>query len=292
MGCSGYDANLLIIGAPKSGTTTVHDVLIQSPDVITHGQEKELFFLMDDGHPLKKKRYTKKNGEAKYRIDSTVHYLYQESALHYCNVNNVKSVAILRNPVRRLYSAFNFMKYSHSAVLPEYDFDHFVSDLLVGNEESIMKSINNYHAATAMAELANGCYDRYLDGWLALGEKFKVFLFDELAGDEQALVASISDWLGINFEYEALESNKTYVPKSVAVNALVKALSRMIPFLRRFRVLRQVYGVVNVDRQVSIPKLSSFARSKLEEYYLPSVKRLSAMVGDDLALKWEFEVGV
>lgn len=111
----GYVApSFMIIGTQKGGTTALHEYLIQHPRLIAP-KEKELHYF-DTYNDISKKEYLskfpKKYFSNKVSFESTPRYLYYPGvAKKLYNYNpNMKFVVMLRDPVRRAYSAWNMYK--------------------------------------------------------------------------------------------------------------------------------------------------------------------------------------
>lgn len=106
-------ANLLIIGAQKCGTTSLHYYLSQHNN-ITGSDPKEVDFFSYDLNYAKGSiwyhRHFAKNN--KYLLDSSVEYMYIPNCWKRILKYNpdTKIIAILRDPIDRAYSAYNMYK--------------------------------------------------------------------------------------------------------------------------------------------------------------------------------------
>tara|TARA_Y100000589_G_scaffold139703_2_gene133457 strand:+ start:8239 stop:9117 length:879 start_codon:yes stop_codon:yes gene_type:complete len=104
--------NLMCIGASKSGTTSLYDILVQHSEIDKpHFKEPHFFdipFIYQKGISWYNKTYFKKS-KSKYRIDFTPTYLFEEKApkriLKHLG-GKIKFIVILRNPVDRAYSHY------------------------------------------------------------------------------------------------------------------------------------------------------------------------------------------
>lgn len=274
------DLNLLIPGVPKAGTTSLFDYLVQHKNIDYFGKEKETFHLMDERHPLRKELGTVSASVARYRVDATVHYMYQKRALDYFKNNiDCKAIFIFRDPIERLRSAFSFIKYSHSAMEKNYTYNNYIEDLLV-NGDRARKKITTFHLATAMQELENGLYYKYFKKWVDVDkDRCMVLDFDDLRENPGQLYQSVLKWLdlpvdlSVNFD----KKNQTFKPKSGTLNKCVKIISRNYPFLRDSKSLRYFYNLTNVPFNNS-EQLSSKLKGQLKEYYKIDMRMFSALV--------------
>jgi len=110
--------DFLIIGAPKCGTTSVYDYLIRHPNIFP-AKEKEVQFFNSDSNvgyrsyfPTVFTKYYKKSIQKQSFItgESTPHYLYSDKAPERVKrlIPHAKLIIILRNPIDRSYSHYNF----------------------------------------------------------------------------------------------------------------------------------------------------------------------------------------
>lgn len=125
--------NFLIIGAAKSGTDSLYDMLGQHPDVYVSPNKEPMFFVAEgvaeipfrgpgdretlvqwDGWVSTRERYEALFAGAtteKAVGEASTWYLYDEGAPHRIRrlVPEVRMIALLRNPVERAYSAFTML---------------------------------------------------------------------------------------------------------------------------------------------------------------------------------------
>ncbi|WP_162138985.1 sulfotransferase domain-containing protein [Mesoflavibacter zeaxanthinifaciens] len=104
----------MILGAQKSGTTALHDYIAQHPKIISP-QKKELHFFdscktknIKDYHL----NFPYKKFSLKTSFESTPRYLYYpETAKKIKDYNSkLKFIIVLRDPIKRAYSAWNMYK--------------------------------------------------------------------------------------------------------------------------------------------------------------------------------------
>jgi len=105
--------NCMIIGAPKAGTTSLHRYLSYHPLVCTHNQLEITYFVNDatfeQGYQSTFKRYFAScQTEQKVFLGKSVGIMYLPLALErlYDHNSAIKLVLVLRNPIRRAYSAY------------------------------------------------------------------------------------------------------------------------------------------------------------------------------------------
>jgi len=124
--------NFLIVGAAKSGTSSLHQYLIQHPDIFMPSYNKEGKNVKEPQFLIKEKVEKRlhfgvwdweeykalfdDSGEYKSVGESTVFYLYyyKESIknIKFRLGDDVKIIIVLRNPIDRAYSAFQHVSRS------------------------------------------------------------------------------------------------------------------------------------------------------------------------------------
>ena len=120
----------VILGAQKSGTTTLSHVLFSHPDIVLTPKKEIHFFsfsrhsLFQNGvpgpraradyqHTLMEFKAPRKKKQATHFVDATPIYTFLSSRVPYwllCTAPWIKAIVVLRNPVDRAYSEFNMYK--------------------------------------------------------------------------------------------------------------------------------------------------------------------------------------
>jgi hypothetical protein len=217
------DPNLLLVGFVKCGTTSLSMHLAAHPDISTPAI-KELYHLIDGSSPLTSMRpaVNRQTGDERlpnpsarsysehfpienrrYALDATPWYYSQEVALRYATCNpGVKTIFMLRDPVRRIVSSYRFFQ----GMLQEYpagSFTEFVEALLdkydtqSGYRMRIRKDFFRY---AFDCELDMGCYERHISKWRsAIGEK-RVFIgkMEDLRDDPKRLMIRLCSFLDLD----------------------------------------------------------------------------------------------
>jgi hypothetical protein len=107
--------NTFLIGVQKSATTSLYDWIAQHPDVCGPISTKDTPFFIDDklyskGFSFLESIYSKYYENQKVIINGSAHTIYFEKALKRLSNYNpeAKIILVLRNPVERAISAYNF----------------------------------------------------------------------------------------------------------------------------------------------------------------------------------------
>lgn len=106
--------NLLVPGAAKSGTSSLHDYLGQHPSIFMSKEKEPHYFCQtDNGSNLDTYLSLFEDGvNYKYRGESSTGYMFFEGVIENIkkNISNPCFIFILRNPIDRAYSHYNWLR--------------------------------------------------------------------------------------------------------------------------------------------------------------------------------------
>lgn len=291
----------MIVGAEKSGTTWLADMLRQHPQVFIPAQ-KELHYFnrqMDEAPDVENYNFTKPVDwyldfycaaePGKILGEACPAYLWDVAAAERIHAFNpsVRIVMILRNPAERFLSAYRYALQRGT--------------VSAGDPQTILKKYKSLL-------LDRGLYfqqvKRYLDRFPR--EQVMICWFDDLRKDSRTLLLNIEEFLGLTPfmpENVAEESNVTAEPR---FPALSRALASLRLFTRKYKLtwlieLARKLGLANMftnmrERNKSDAKptraadVSNFDRAWLYDFYAQDVAELETLLGVDLS-KWHLESG-
>lgn len=222
------------IGTQKAGTSTLHDILKQHPQVELPYFKESHFF--NDDEKFNKGldyyfNYFFKKGNKPFTGEIVPEYSYFD----YCAqrifdaLGPVKTIFILRNPVDRAYSHYLMTKRRGLETL---------SFMEAVNEES--SRLTTYKDKVHYSYIDRGRYsDQLIRYYDIFGKsKVKVILFDDFISNLEETVTSIADFIGLpTYDYNFdIKANSASEPKSTLLrdfihkpNALKKSVGRLIP---------------------------------------------------------------
>lgn len=250
-----YSPNLYIIGTYKAGTTSLHNYLVQHPE-IAEGVVKESHIL--DGHvyidnPTKSGMegyygFFQNSIKSKYKLDSSPSYFYGGEDLIRTIKDiepNAKFILLLRDPFERLYSYYNHCK---SQDLLNDSWSIFLEKCL--KEYSPYPTLKHGLYNNAILE---GEYNKFITPWIeSCGEDLFICHTEELLDNSQKVLKSIYSFLGIVdiTDVQALSiENKTISPKFPYIHRYIIEKKRL-QFIRyilpnsiydKFRVIYREY---------------------------------------------------
>lgn len=289
--------NFLVVGAAKSGTSSIDRYLAQHPDVYMPTKKEAHYFSKasfpdrfagpgDDGMNTETiaslERYESLFDDAlgqKAIGESSAFYLYYpETAQRIADLNPaMKIVMVLRNPVERAFSAYMYLLRDERETLS------FEAGLAA--EEHRRRQ--NFEPMWLYREL--GLYaqqvHRYLDVFAP--DQVKVILYDEFARDNGAVMADLFSFLGVRTDFPidtSIRYNESGKPKSRALfnfvakpNLLKEMVKPFVPPAVRERLGNRAKSMMleRVDMDPSI-------RADLKAYYTQDIRSLQTLLGRDL----------
>ena len=210
----------LVIGAGKSGTTSIHEYLRQHPRISLPLEKETHFFALDKTLPpsnlFAKGRPAsalddldaylasfEAKGPDEIRGEVCPSYIVDFNAPGNIKryIPDVKIIAVLRNPVERLYSVFNFLDL-------KVDLDHLRKEVREGYYYHLLK--------------------RYYD--LFPAENIKIYFFEEFSNNTQAVMADMLAFIGLENDFDLNVSQK-YNPSGKPV----------MPFLAKYIRHHKIY---------------------------------------------------
>lgn len=277
---------LMIIGAPKSATSSLKDYLGSHPDVVAHAYREMNFFLNDDeyskGFDVAKKRYFPTYSTEKKIVAKSVAVMYSEAALQRMYKHNpkMKLIAILRNPVDRAYSAYWFARRQGWENIDVF-------------EEAITAPIsrfgNSWIKISGCSYLEYGIYDKYLNRVIEIfgRDALSVYSLEELMGDFLAIGGNVLNLLNLKsmpINVPKKRSNQAAYARSNLVASVLtnqsrakKIIAKFIPWTLKKYLKSNIQSINEVP--FTPPPMNAETRKKLKEYYSLPNERLSNLFG-------------
>jgi hypothetical protein len=296
-------ANFIIGGTEKAGTTSVFVYLSTHPEVCSSVNKETDFFREDFCGDIEKdkqfysKYFSRCNASMPIVMEASPGYLGEAVKVVPRMVNmvpDVKLLFILRDPIERLYSSFNF----HVAKLDipsSLSFAEYVDKCLTydrGEQSARELGLNDWYLKTL-------AFGRYAESLKLYYDHFprnqiKVMFFEQLKDDVVSFMHELSDFLGIDARiwdtYEFSKENVTFSGKNKLLHRVAMRANTMLePLLRRnpslkHAIVRQ-YKRFNQAREGYDP-MSDNVRQELEAYYRPFNTELAEILGNNSVLPW------
>ena len=291
--------NFLIIGAAKSGTTSLYYYLKQHPQIYMSPKKELRFFALEgtrpdfrgpNDEPLNRdaittveeyRKYFEGAGDAKACGEASPFYLSSpEAALNIRrHVPDAKLIAVLRHPAERAHSSFMHMV--RDGFEPLADFAAALRD-----EDRRIAAGWSY----VWHYKRRGFYAEQLQHYVRLFDagRIKIYLYEDFCADPRRLLRDIFGFLGVDEDFApdiSTKHNVSGVAKNRALQnflvgrGAVKSLVEMfVPERLRLRA-----GAAVRNSNVVPKQLDPTLRAGLIEDYREDILRLQELIGRDLS---------
>lgn len=291
--------DFLIVGAARSGTTTLYYHLRQHPRVFMPDLKEPFFFtfvgedlpyahLRSGNRPWKLSEYSNLFADAREGQllgEASTSYLY----LHAPTIRNIERIygdrakelrvmGVLRDPVERTFSNYLLLL---AKGWDDLSFDEYLDTEFTRGRLGIRWDYDY---------IGLGSYAAGVEAYLAAFPRTRFFLYEDLTAPEQ-LLAEAWALLGVRPPADAqitIRSNPAGVPRSsAAVRLLDLSSSAASPLARRlpdgWRVRMAGYREDVRRWLLRRPTLNREHRTRLIEVFRPDVIRLQTLLGRDLS---------
>jgi len=295
--------NFLIVGAAKSGTTSMYEYLAQHPQIFMPVC-KEPHYFSRAPHPqiakndLEYEKLFSQAGKAIAIGEASVTYLQDPEAPERIKrlLDDVKILIFLRNPIMRAYSAWwhmvqlGFEKLSFGQAL-EAEAGRMASEDFIQN--SPMHPTFYFYRE-------NGFYSKQVEHYFSIFKKvnIKIFIFEEMIHQLEKTCSEIFAFLGVDQDFtpsfevhNAAQSGRaTGLHKTLASPpALLKNTFDRLPMkikMWAYQLLKSLYWLNT--KKSERPSMNKDIRKSLVEEYEPDIRRLEKLIDHDLSI-WKKE---
>ena len=293
--------NFLVVGAAKSGTTSLYAYLAQHPDVYLCPVKEPCFF--SDGNP----RLVRTNWEYEALFDTrtsekavgeaSASYLYDPEAPKKINalINGVKIIIILRNPINRAYSQWGQIFYQLGYEKLSFEEALLVEDTRISlgkfNEDSpfYYGFYHYFHMGLYYEQVK-----RYFDTFNR--ERVQIHIFEEFIKDPEKTCKEIFSFIGVDPGFIPL-IEKHNMAASFRFGFLHKLLLspptilskvyQALPMRSKLFIYDVARSLFRMNLQdMSRPPMEKSIRDRLMVRYRENIHQLEGLLGRDLSL-WD-----
>lgn len=289
--------NFLIIGPPKTGSTSLNHYLRQHPKIFMSPVKEPGFFMLEGDPPVKspyKNRYYTFTRFEDYQAlfagvrdetaigEASTRYFYSLKAAEGIRqrMPAAKLVTVLRNPIDRAFSEYLMLSLNKTEPLKTFE-------AVVERDLARLDDLDSVE--TGKAYVRGGFYLHFLQYYFSRfpREQIKVIFFDDLRDRPDQVLEDLFNFLGV--PPVAIKDqgiyNKSGVPRSELLhtlffrpNPLKDTVKSLVPgFLRR--MVRKNLRNSNLVK----PRLSPETRKRLAEVYRDEVEGLGKFFQRDLS---------
>ncbi len=287
--------NLLIVGAAKSGTTSLHNYLNQHPEVFMSNLKEPHFLIINKigkqrilngiTNIINYKELFSEADKYKYRGESSVMYLL----FHEISINKIKHllgdktkiIIMLRNPVERAYSGYQHVK--------RFNIQEDVLDFKTAWDISEKRYFENKEMTPASRYQELGLYYKQVEAFLKQIKNVHIIIYDDYKRNLEVEMKKVFDFLRvervkINTEKRHMVGgwqwkNEKMKKLMMQQSSLKKAVKILIPFKGIRKKIREKIQKENTSK---VSRMNNDDRKMLNEFYKEDVKKLSELIGRDL----------
>lgn len=272
----------IIVGAMKSGTSTLAHHVGEHPEVYMPSGEVHFFYDQGRGNFEKGVEWYKKkfegatSGQIVGEKTPTYSYLPGVAERIYDLIPDAKLIWIFRNPIDRAYS-----NYWHTvrAGLEPLGFEKAVRS---EQERDIWKG---YLRRSLYAEQV----DRYLEYFDK--EQMHFCLFEELKEDPESVLENVYRFISVDSKHASqlnphARKNVTRIPRSKLFRCLTRSVLNEVPLLSS--ITFRLDHKFNQRSEPGYPEMDQTLKRELINYFKPYNQKLASQTGLDTKI-WERE---
>ena len=272
--------NFMCIGAAKSGTTTLYDILKQHPDIYIPAFKEPHFFDIpenyNNGIDWYKKNYFQK-ADRSIVADFTPSYFFEKETpkrIFKDLGNQIKFVVLLRNPVDRAYSHYlHSLRDKHEYLSFEESLNHENNRIekFIKDQDYLSYLRNSYYHQG----LYGNMIERYLQ-YFSLNNFYFIHFENEFIINRDKTIDSLLKFLGLEKERNLninIKSNPASKEKSKFLKNLMKkkgwwrkVLKFLIPSVQLRQIIRNRIQRANI-KEYKTEELPEKLKSKLYNTY-------------------------
>ena len=291
--------NFLVVGAAKSGTSSLHEYLIQHEDIFMPTINKEGKSVKEPQFLIKSKveerlhfgiwnwdeyKFLFENVKQEKAIgESTVFYLYYyKEAIKNIKLllgNDVKIIILLRNPVDRAFSAFQHVSKS---VKESLSFE----DALNQEEGRLEKDLT----LTPMVMYKDmGLYYNMVKAYKEKFENVHIILYEDFRDKTDEVLKDVFEFLEVNVQTKINSSTRHNVGGKRWKNQKMKNLFQKDNIFKNI-YMKFVPDIIKDKVKVKLVKISTNkvtsmnkkTKEHLESFFKEDINKLSELIGIDL----------
>jgi len=305
--------NLFVVGNPKSGTSALHYMLAQHPQIYMSPVKEPLFFSKDIIEEIdafyKGKQFAPYRELADYLSlfsaakdekilgESTTQYLYSKvAAQEIFNFNpQAKIIIVLREPVAFLHSL-----HSQLLVEPAETVEDFETALSLEPQRRAGKNLppfTQWPGKFLYSERVK-YYDQVVRYYNVFDkQQIKVIIYDDFKKDNAGVYKDILKFLNVdtNFVPNFAQANVSKRPRSIKLSfwithySLTKKAIKLLSTRRFYQKIKDIVKDNILMKKEPRRPLDPALRTKLMIKYKPEVVKISKFLGIDLVKQWGYD---
>tara|TARA_Y100000385_G_scaffold50564_1_gene47355 strand:- start:1378 stop:2232 length:855 start_codon:yes stop_codon:yes gene_type:complete len=279
---------IFIVGAPKSGTTSLYYYLNEHPEILMSSEKEPDYFsdkeILDQGLYYGKSRidslikynnlFSKRDKE-KFLGDASVSYLFYPEVSKRIKEYNPESkiIIMLRDPIHRAFS-------------------HYLMDYRLGlTSKSFVEEFNNQESLNFQQHFLLGNYYNQVKKYLEVFETENVHIiwYSDFKQNTEKELQKVIEFIGLNTDFK-IDFNKVYNSFSMPKNNIIRKIysvvwiRKTLTFIFSKKLVKWVKSILfNKEEK---PKLSEESREVLFSYYKSDIEDLEQLLSVNLS-RWK-----
>jgi len=290
--------NFICVGAQKSGTTTLYDILVQHPDIFLP-EIKETKFFHDDSKYEKGLSFYEENFFKTWKGEKAIgeidpEYMYFESVperIYRTLGKDVKLIFMLRNPVDRSYSHY-WMSLKRG-----YETETFERAIELEGERLIRDEFHRNH----FSYMDRGFYAKQIKRYLSYFNKENMFfvVFEEdFLSNRKLTIERILGYIGVRYKNLKLDikSNPASLSRLRIVGDLIykpnviKKIAKTVIANKQMRERIMTFLDRINGKPFKLPEISPEVREGLlDKYFIREITELESLINRDLGIWYKKE---
>jgi len=279
---------IFIVGAPKSGTTSLYYYLNEHPEILMSSEKEPDYFsdkeILDQGLYYGKSRidslikynnlFSKRDKE-KFLGDASVSYLFYPEVSKRIKEYNPESkiIIMLRDPIDRAFS-------------------HYLMDYRLGlTSKSFEEEFKNQESLNFQQHFLLGNYYNQVKKYLEVFETENVHIiwYSDFKQNTEKELQKVIKFIGLNTDFK-VDFNKVYNSFSMPKNNIIRKIYSVV-WIRKILTFIFSKKLVNLIKSILFnkggkPKLSEKSREVLFSYYKSDIEDLEQLLSVNLS-RWK-----
>ncbi len=281
-------ANLIIPGAGKSGTSSLHGYLNQHPEICMSTVKEPQFFSIDETFAKGFEYYNSIfncNKEAKYFGESSTTYLLSEVAIERIKkyVGQPRFIILLREPVAKIYSHYSWLCANNVEVLP-------LREALKADMNSTFDANKPLNGIGYKNYILSSMYGTLIERYYnAFGkENILIITTEKLSSDPLATLNDCFDFLKLKHLESIVEKRENITPikKTEQIPLFIKKVLYTFP-----KSFRESIGLTRLTtklfmRDYEVPKMSIEDKNWIKDLLSDDINNLKKVTGNNFS-EWK-----
>jgi len=289
--------NTLLIGAQKCATTSIYNWIAQHPDVCGPSALKDYAFFINDsfyekGIELFKNDYINSGYKnQKIVMHGSVNYIFFKEAIDRIYEFNpeIKFILVLRNPIDRTISAYNYQKKMKKEDLT---FKEAI-------EKEEIRAKGTLQEKSDLTYVAHSKYGEQLDYLLSKfkREQLYIIFFEDLEQNQDKVIKEVFNYLNIENDFKPQYNilNRTGSLKSKILQSLIFSqnekkkyfvkifLDPFLPLSKRINIKNKFKEWNTIKKKENYEEQYSYKKQILEGVFYDDIKKLEKLLDLDLS---------